>query len=91
MRPAVALASLAGVAAALVSAAPAVGAGTKITARGSEFGRILWGPKRQAIYIFERDKRNRSRCYEDCAELWPPVYTTGKPVAGRGPNGRRRP
>jgi predicted lipoprotein with Yx(FWY)xxD motif len=39
----------------------------------------LWGPKRQATYIFERDKHNRSRCYGDCAELWPPIYTTGKP------------
>ena len=45
---------------------------------------MLWGPKRQAIYIFQRDGRNRSRCYGDCAELWPPVYTKGKPVAGRG-------
>jgi predicted lipoprotein with Yx(FWY)xxD motif len=58
--------------------------GTRITARDSEFGRMLWGPKRQAIYIFERDARGRSRCYGTCAEAWPPVYTNGKPVAGRG-------
>ncbi len=63
---------------------PAMAAGTTVTARGSEFGTMLWGPKRQAIYIFQRDGRNRSRCYGDCAELWPPVYTKGKPVAGRG-------
>ena len=67
-----------------VAAPAATAAGTKITARDSEFGTMLWGPKRQAIYIFERDRRGRSRCYGECAELWPPVYTTGKPVAGRG-------
>jgi predicted lipoprotein with Yx(FWY)xxD motif len=58
--------------------------GTRITVQDSEFGRMLWGPKRRAIYIFERDGRGRSRCYGECAEAWPPVYTKGKPVAGRG-------
>jgi predicted lipoprotein with Yx(FWY)xxD motif len=67
------------------AAAPAASAaGTKITVRGSQFGSMLWGPGRQAIYIFQRDRRNLSRCYGRCAELWPPVYTTGKPVAGPG-------
>ena len=66
------------------SAPPAMGAGTEITARGSEFGSMLWGPKRQAIYGFERDGRNRSRCYGACAKAWPPVYANGIPVAGRG-------
>lgn len=59
-------------------------AGTRITVRVSDFGRMLWGPKRQAIYIFERDGRNRSNCYDDCADAWPPVYTKGAPIAGHG-------
>ncbi|MGH8573874.1 MAG: hypothetical protein ACREX8_15070, partial [Gammaproteobacteria bacterium] len=45
------------------AAAPAMAAGTKITTRGSEFGPMLWGPKRQAIYVFQRDGHKRSRCY----------------------------
>lgn len=64
--------------------APARATGTTVVVRGSEFGTMLFGPKRQAIYIFERDRRNRSNCYGECAELWPPVYTNGKPRAGRG-------
>ena len=58
--------------------------GTKISVRSSRFGRMLWGPKQQAIYIFERDARNRTRCYGECATAWPPVYTKGRPVAGPG-------
>ena len=45
---------------------------------------MLFGPNRQAIYIFERDRRNRTNCYGECAEAWPPVYTRGTPVAGSG-------
>jgi predicted lipoprotein with Yx(FWY)xxD motif len=59
-------------------------AGTRITVRSSEFGRMLFGPDRQAIYIFQRDRRNRTNCHGECARLWPPVYTRGAPVAGRG-------
>jgi predicted lipoprotein with Yx(FWY)xxD motif len=67
-----------------LAAPPAMAAGTRITARESEFGTMIWGPKRQAIYVFERDRRGVSRCYGECSEAWPPVYTRGKPVAGRG-------
>ena len=64
--------------------APAAMAGTTISARGSQFGTMLWGPKRQAVYVFERDGRGPSRCYGSCARAWPPVYANGTPVAGRG-------
>ena len=58
--------------------------GTKIVLRPSEFGRMLFNAKRQAIYIFDNDSQRRSNCYGDCAEAWPPVFTTGAPVAGKG-------
>ena len=45
---------------------------------------MLFGPNRQAIYIFERDRRDESRCYGACARAWPPVHTRGRPVAGPG-------
>lgn len=58
--------------------------GTTISVRSSRYGTMLFGPRRQAIYIFGRDRRNRSNCYGQCAALWPPVYAKGTPVAGRG-------
>lgn len=67
-----------------VFAAPAHAAGTRITVASSEFGPMLWGPKKQAIYVFQRDGFKRSRCTGECAKAWPPVYTSGKPVAGKG-------
>jgi predicted lipoprotein with Yx(FWY)xxD motif len=68
----------------VVAASPAMAKGTTITVRDSRFGTMLWGPNRQAIYIFQRDRRNVSRCFGACARAWPPVYTNGRPVAGRG-------
>jgi predicted lipoprotein with Yx(FWY)xxD motif len=66
------------------TAIPASAAGTTVSVRGSQFGRIVWGPKQQAVYAFQRDRRNLSRCYGECAALWPPVYTKGRPSAGPG-------
>jgi predicted lipoprotein with Yx(FWY)xxD motif len=36
------------------------------------------------VYVFQNDRRNVSRCYGACARAWPPVYTSGRPVAGPG-------
>ena len=58
--------------------------GTKIVLAGSDFGRMLYDSRKQAIYVFERDGKNRPVCYGECATAWPPVYAKGKPVAGRG-------
>jgi predicted lipoprotein with Yx(FWY)xxD motif len=77
-------------AAALVAAAapgPAAAdraAGAKLTVRASDYGAMVWGPRRQAAYVFERDSRRISRCYGSCARAWPPVFTRGRPVAGDG-------
>ena len=77
------MALLAALGAALV--APPATAAPTLTIRDSEFGPMLWGPKRQAVYVFQRDERNRSRCYGRCADDWPPVISRrGQPVAGDG-------
>jgi predicted lipoprotein with Yx(FWY)xxD motif len=58
--------------------------GTRVVLARSPFGRMLFNSRKQAIYIFQRDRRNRSNCYGECARAWPPVFTTGRPRAGRG-------
>ena len=62
----------------------AAGKGTTITIGDSEFGSMLFDSKKQAIYIFEKDPKGETVCYDECAEAWPPVYTDGEPKAGDG-------
>jgi predicted lipoprotein with Yx(FWY)xxD motif len=64
--------------------APEARKGTTITLADSEFGTMLFDSKKQAIYIFERDREDETVCYDDCAEAWPPVLTDGEPEAGKG-------
>jgi predicted lipoprotein with Yx(FWY)xxD motif len=55
-----------------------------ITARTSEYGRILADRGDHTIYLFTRDRTSASTCYGACAAAWPPVLTPGAPVrAGR--------
>ena len=62
--------------------------GTRLTIRDSQFGDMLFDSKRQAIYIFENDRRGTTVCYGECAKAWPPVVTRGKPIAGTGVDAR---
>ena len=61
--------------------------GTRIVASGSEFGQMLFDSTGQAIYLFDIETTSESRCYDECAEAWPPVLTTGDPMAGPGVEG----
>ena len=67
-------------------AGPAVGApkGATIVVAESDFGPMLFDSRNQAIYIFEKDGKDETVCYDECAEAWPPVYSDGEPVAGDG-------
>jgi predicted lipoprotein with Yx(FWY)xxD motif len=77
-------ASCAGGVAATEAMAASKPKGTKIVLRGSDFGKILFNSKKQAIYLFDREKTKKAECYGDCARAWPPVYTKAKPRAGNG-------
>jgi predicted lipoprotein with Yx(FWY)xxD motif len=58
--------------------------GVGVIAADSDFGTMLYGADGQAIYLFDLEDSTRPRCYDECADAWPPVLTTGDPVAGRG-------
>jgi predicted lipoprotein with Yx(FWY)xxD motif len=58
--------------------------GTTIKAVSSQFGKILADGHGQAVYVFDKETASSPRCYGACAKAWPPVLTTGRPVAGKG-------
>src|SRR5437764_367897 len=65
-------------------AATAATSGAKVDLAASRLGRILVDAKGLTLYDFPSDKGTTSVCYGACAALWPPLLTTGKPVAGPG-------
>ncbi len=49
---------------------------------------MLFDSRKQAIYIFENDRRGRTVCYGDCARAWPPLRAAGGIASGRGVKSR---
>jgi len=58
--------------------------GVKLTVVDSQFGRVVANGRGEALYLFTKDRRRRSRCFGNCARAWPPFLTKGKPRAGKG-------
>lgn len=58
--------------------------GTRIRVADSAFGPMLFAASGQPIYLFDRERGPRARCYGPCAADWPPVLTDGEPRAVRG-------
>ena len=50
----------------------------------SGLGRILVDGQGRTLYLFEADKGPSSTCSGACAAAWPPLTTSGTPVAGTG-------
>ena len=47
-------------------------------------GSFLVDGKGMTLYLFTKDTPNTTVCYDKCATAWPPLLTTGSPVAGEG-------
>ena len=74
-------------AAAGTSGAGTAGVATISVAHSGELGSILVaGPQPRTVDLFAADKGPMSTCSSACAEVWPPVTSTGDPKAAAGAN-----
>lgn len=69
-------------AAAAPGSAAAVAAHQKVATVQTPYGRVLSNPAGKVLYLFEVDSRNMSGCSQLCQAYWPPVMSSGAPVAG---------
>jgi predicted lipoprotein with Yx(FWY)xxD motif len=58
--------------------------GTRVKVVDSDYGSVIADGKGEAFYLFDKEGTKRPECYGDCARVWPPVLTKGKPMAGNG-------
>lgn len=63
---------------------PVTGAATVSLGKNDSLGSFLTDDKGMTLYLFTKDTPNTSNCYEKCATAWPPLLTTGNPVADEG-------
>jgi predicted lipoprotein with Yx(FWY)xxD motif len=61
-----------------------ISAGAKVALASSGLGRILVDGRGRTLYLFEKDKHGKSACAGQCAAFWPPLITSGKPLATAG-------
>ena len=66
------------------ASSPAAAAATIMVATDAKPGTILVDGNGKTVYLFVADKGTASSCYTSCATIWPPVLTTGAPIAGTG-------
>lgn len=69
-----------------VSSAGGSATGIAITVKhASKLGMVLAaGSKKMTVYLFEADRGPVSKCAGACAGAWPPVTTSGAPLAAGG-------
>jgi predicted lipoprotein with Yx(FWY)xxD motif len=68
----------------LIAAVAATAGGTTVTVQKTSIGKVIANSKGHTLYLFRADKGGKSACYGQCATYWPPLLTSGKPVAGAG-------
>ncbi len=66
------------------SAPTRIAAAARVGVASSPLGRIVVDSNGRTLYVFEKDKNQRSACYGQCATFWPPLLTHGKPLARAG-------
>ncbi len=70
---------------AMAGASSSSGSGAVVNVgQNSTLGSFLVDSKGMTLYLYTKDTPNTSNCYGGCAGYWPPLLTTGAPVAGTG-------
>jgi predicted lipoprotein with Yx(FWY)xxD motif len=67
----------------MITASTATGAMVAVS-QNDTLGSFLVDDKGMTLYLFTKDTPNVTVCYDQCATNWPPLLTTGDPVAGEG-------
>ncbi|MFI5284470.1 MAG: hypothetical protein ACHQ0J_15300 [Candidatus Dormibacterales bacterium] len=79
-----------GVSTASVSSTPLnaspVTTATVAVATNPKLGQILVDGSGRTLYLFVADTGTTSTCSGQCAQYWPPLLTSGQPIAGTGAN-----
>jgi predicted lipoprotein with Yx(FWY)xxD motif len=84
---AVMLAAALGLAGFLVATSTARSAnrsGATVSLRKTTLGMVLVAANGHTIYLFGKDRQDKSACSASCAQFWPPLLSRGKPTAGPG-------
>lgn len=58
--------------------------GATVSLRKTTLGMVLVTARGHTIYLFRKDRNDKSACSAACAQFWPPVLIRGKPTAGPG-------
>jgi len=66
------------------SAAPAAGPVVLEVANNDKLGKFLVDGKGMTLYMFAKDTKDTSNCYDKCAQAWPPLLETDKPTVKNG-------
>jgi predicted lipoprotein with Yx(FWY)xxD motif len=55
-----------------------------VAVANTALGRVLVDRRGHTLYLFAKDSRGTSACSGKCAGFWPPLITSGKPLATAG-------
>jgi predicted lipoprotein with Yx(FWY)xxD motif len=77
---------IAGLLALVLASVASAGGGTSVGTHNTKRGKVLATVHGYSLYMFQKDKKGnrKSTCYGQCAKVWPPLLSTGRPGAMRG-------
>jgi predicted lipoprotein with Yx(FWY)xxD motif len=55
-----------------------------VSLRKTTLGMVLVTANGHTLYLFGKDRNDKSACSASCAQFWPPLLSRGKPTAGPG-------